>query len=149
MAKVVYVGLPAAIKREIAGIVKEYQHTLPGWLEKLIIQYNHDHTGELSDKAIAQIEVRYEYRYAVMTVFGYRWDDPLVDRERVIVHEMAHCHITPIDSLCKNLLERHSEIAQTNGSNPALDALHEAHRVAMESATEDVAQALIRAHRGA
>jgi len=145
--RVQYVGLPPHVRKEVKAIIQKYKHTAPSWLQRLVVQYMHDHTGEAGEGAIAYIETKYEYRYAVLTILGQRWSDPLVERERVIVHELCHTHIAPISDFAFSLLEQREEESDA-AYDPVLGALIEQWRVSMEASVEDTAQALMAACNG-
>jgi hypothetical protein len=139
-----YVGVPAEVKRTIEPIVTRYRASLPGWLARITFEYALEAPEELSG-AIAAVVVKHEYRSANIAIYGTRWHAPDVDHERVIVHELSHCHVAPIERLAMSLLERMDESGANDAADPLLGAMYEQHRVAMEQAVEDVALALIEA----
>lgn len=142
MTKIVYVGVPSSIKREVAAIIAKYRAALPGWLERLTFEFLISPEYG-SEGAIAQIEVRYEYRHASIRIHGKEWERPDVDKERVIVHELMHCHVSPIEKLAHSLLDRRAEAGENEAADPLLEAMYEQVRIAMESTVEDVALAVI------
>jgi hypothetical protein len=146
--KVQYVGVPAPVKREVDQIVQRYKSAMPGWLNHVLIEYViRAEVGEPGDGAIAMIDVKYEYRYATIRICGDQWERPGVDKERVIVHELCHCLVAPIEKLAHSLLDARDETGANDPADPLLEAMYEQTRMAMESSVEDTAQALVAAWR--
>jgi hypothetical protein len=144
MTQILFIGVPVDVKADVNALLKRYRCALPGWLKKLTVEYTIRPEAGL-EESIAAIHVMYEYRHARLRIHGCEWSRPDVDRERVIVHELFHCHVAPLEKIAHSLLERRAEANEAQGVDPLLEAMYEQVRIAMESVVEDCCTATIAA----
>lgn len=164
--QVVFHQVPAAVRRDVNDVLRLYKSALPTWLHVLNITHSNrppeDWVGrdrrapsavrwrvrhDAAGRPLAAITVSPEYKHATIMVIAEGWNLATTDKERVLVHELAHTHVAPIEKLAHSLLNSYDEAHQMESADPLLNALYEQVRVAMETTVEDVAKSLIAARR--
>ena len=136
MTKVEYVGdWPADVRLTVEGAVGRWLYLIPGWCRSIHIRFEND-GGE---NQAAAVSVDYEGRHAVMYIRPGWFQESPADREKAIIHEIAHLHVQPIRSVFVDVINKGIE------DQGFKDFAWERFKEAWEGSVEDLAWALYEA----
>jgi hypothetical protein len=128
--------LDAVTKAEVRKLINKYKYLIPGWLQSLDVMgwQDQDSVDELPH-ITAEMTPVVEYRYATLVIYPKWRQRSRKQREVCIAHELTHILCAPLDSFIDGIIH-----------NLAPEDMHEVlieqHRIACESITEDIAQAI-------
>lgn len=129
MTKLTFRGeWPETAKAHIQAILQPIAETFaPSWCRDIYLWWQSD----LKDMATATIVVRLDARDAILCV------NPTIlteDIRRVLLHEIAHLHTTPVENIARIALETHfgTESAEIKIARAMMDQV-------LEGATNDLA----------
>lgn len=143
--------VPAPVRREAEPLIARWALVLPTWCHTLVVYWravpsdvkaggNDDGSG-----VTAYTEAMYEYREACITLTATWLEQPRASRERIILHEIIHVLLWPMEAAQRATLK-----AAKKGQPAALrEALEEHWRLAQEGAVCDLTRTLERVRQGA
>ncbi len=131
MTEVEYVGnWPDDVKITVALAFDKYICLIPGWCRSLYVRFENEGT----EHQAAAVAMSYESRHVNVYIRPNWFMEEPDERERVLLHEIAHIHIQPTRTVFVGLIEdlddRFKKFAW------------ERYKEAWEGAVEDLAWAL-------
>ena len=139
MTDVIYTGAwPDDVRAIVEPALTPFLHLVPGWCRSLYVRFQ---AGEANDSA--GISMDYEYRHAVLFVRPGWLEEMPEDRDKALIHEIAHLHVQPMRTVFVDLCDKGIQ------DQAFRDFAWERFKEAWEGAVEDLAWALHAARSGA
>ena len=131
MTEIVYRGgWPDDVKDIVDELLTPYARLLPGWCRILYVRF------EANDSdSVATVKVCYDNRWASIRISPDWLEELPADRQRVILHEIAHIHVQPMRTVFVDLCEKGFE------DQGFKDFAWERFKEAWEGSVEDLAWA--------
>ncbi len=116
---------PSDILVIVESVLRPWVHLAPGWCRTVDVRF------ESSDNdAGASVRVNFKNRWAVIMVHPQWLEEDPEDRERMLVHEIAHIHLDPMRTAFHDSIESLDEALK--------DFAWTRFKEAWEGATEDL-----------
>lgn len=101
--KLKWQGVPAAVRRELEPLLKEWAPILPAWLDQLAVSFAA--TNEDSPDCPLSITPQPEYRIADLVVHAPFLLMDAAARKSTVLHEVVHVALEPAYALFNALLD--------------------------------------------
>lgn len=127
-------GIPDEVVAAAEPLIERYAVLLPGWLHRLRVAWNEG--AEEGEQA--SVEAHEDYREAKIWLAAGFLAAPADERAEVILHELCHVVLAPLEQLAAGLSKR------LDADGPAGDALRDEVRKRREAVVTDLANGLAR-----
>lgn len=127
-------GIPPEVATVLEPIIERWKFLLPTWCQDLRIEWKPDLDGD-----IAETSIHYANRWAVIRVAAPWLDGEPADRETVIIHEMIHVTMEPLQRAAFTTVD-----TLTEKDSPAYRLAERQIRDGTEAVAEDLARAMYR-----
>lgn len=126
-----WTGVPDELRSTASQLLDRHERLVPGWVKLLAVRYN----SELVD-CYADVSVEQSQNRAVLTFAGGFLDCDEQEREWVVVHEIMHMRLSPLEKAWDAMMD-----ALPKKMRAVADKLFEE---AIEEAVSGLAYALVK-----